>query len=325
MDLRDKHLSPQQIKDAEDFVRGRLLWYQPFIFADDFEVGEGMNFHDHYGGEVCSVHHPGIEITTKPDHFRACNQELRLIYDHLMDSLVGELGDISQMSFAEFGCNSGYFMYALSLRGAQRTIGFDFAANTELFAFLNSILGTTSEFRWAEWDSLHHEVRHAEFEEVDVTMSLAVTPHIADPVQHLCYLCDRARKAVFFWIPISTKDDLSITFSDPNHHQDPDLDFPVNINSGVQVSRPLLRKILAESGFEDIREVAPLSISPEWDTFISQHAAYIAFRTRNLKTAVSGGRYARPTPLPSPPNQGVFRRMRERLGRTRRHLTRKNG
>jgi hypothetical protein len=315
MDLRSKKLTPQQIKAAEGFILERLLWYQPFIFSNDLEVGEGMNFHDVYQGEIASV----SSAVTDHAYFSKCNHELRQIYEHIVDSLVKQLGDISRLSFAEFGCNSGYFMYALSLRGAKRTIGFDFAANTELFAFLNSILGTNSEFRWAEWDSLHHKVRHAEFEEVDVTMSLAVTPHIADPVQHLCYLCDHATKAVFFWIPISTKDDLSITFSDPNHHQDPDLDFPVNINSGVQISRPLLRKILSESGFEDIREVEPLSISPQWDRFVGQHAAYVAFRTREFKTAISGGRYARPAP-----SQPAHKRtIRERLGQARRSLIRK--
>jgi hypothetical protein len=314
MDLRGKNLTPEQIQRAEEFVRYHLLWYQPFIFADDFETGEGMNFHDRYTDNVCSIYRPGIEAPNDPTHFRECNQLLRELYEQLTDSLVHQLGNISKLSFAEFGCNSGYFMYALSLRGAKQTIGFDFAPNQDLFEFLNSILGTNSEFRWAEWDSLHHTVRHAEFEKVDVTMSLAVTPHILDPVQHLCYLCDRARKAVFFWIPINEKDDLSVTFSDPHYHQDPNLDFPVNINSGVQLSRPLLRKILIESGFEDIREVKPTSISPQWDRFVVQHAAHVAFRTRDFVTAISGGRYARPA-LPR-----YKLTPRERFGRWRRRV-----
>jgi hypothetical protein len=289
MDLRGK-LTPQQIKEAEGFVIRRLLWYQPFIFSDDFEVGEGMNFHDEYQGETGSV----SSDVTNLAHFRKCNRELRRIYEHIVDSFVEQLGDISGLSFAEFGCNSGYFMYALSLRGARKTIGFDFAPNTELFEFFNSILGTNSEFRWAEWDSLHHTIRHSDLEEVDATMSLAVTTHIPDPIYHLAYLCDRARRAVLFWVSVSDKADLSVTFSNPDYHRDPDLDFPLNINSGVTLSRPLVRLILRESGFGEIHEIEPLKIDSQWDKFCKYTAGFIGLRTEDRKTALTGGRFARP-------------------------------
>ena len=44
MDLRDRHLTPRQIRELHRFIRRRKLGYQPFVFTDTLEVGEGHKF-----------------------------------------------------------------------------------------------------------------------------------------------------------------------------------------------------------------------------------------------------------------------------------------
>src|SRR5436190_14384365 len=150
MDLRPYNLTAEQIEKAKGFISNRLLWYQPFIITDTLETGEGMNFRDHQG-ERGSVYWPDAPAAIRElivrdlDRFRSGNEGLRQIYERLIDALIRELGKVSELTFAEVGCNSGYFVHALGLRGAKRTIGFDFAVNYDLFAWFNEILGTRSE------------------------------------------------------------------------------------------------------------------------------------------------------------------------------------
>ncbi len=46
MDLRHLKLSADQIKQLHQFIRERKLGYQPFIFTDSLQVGEGQRFRD---------------------------------------------------------------------------------------------------------------------------------------------------------------------------------------------------------------------------------------------------------------------------------------
>ncbi len=332
MDLRDRNLTEKDISRIHDFILLRKLCYQPFIFRDDLEVGEGMEFHDgeFSGGEVYwKGADPRAASLVKDEalaHFRECNAALRKIYEHFLDSLTSQLGDISRMSFAEVGCNSGYFLYGLGLRGAARTIGFDFTLYEEVFGWFNRVLGTGAEFRWAEWDSLHHELRYAEMPEVDVALSVAVTCHLPDALYHLAYLCDRSRKAVFFWSPVNERADLSLSFGEPAKYQN-SLNFPICFDNDVRPSVPLLRLALEQSGFADIREVEPPpGLSPQWLEWYRNQKGYIAFRTDDRKTALSGVKARRDLPEDHPEVVGRRDRkalvsgVRGRLGRARRRL-----
>lgn len=332
MDLRDRNLSPQDISQIHHFIIQRKLCYQPFIFSDDLEVGEGLKFHDgeFAGGEVYwKGADPGAASLVKDEelaHFRECNATLRKIYEHFLDSLTSQLGDISRMSFAEVGCNTGYFLHGLALRGAARTVGFDFTINDEVFAWFNRVLGTNSEFHWAEWDSLNHRLQYAEMPEVDVALSVAVTCHLSDALHHIAYLCDRARKAVFFWSPVSEHGDLSLSFGDPAKYPN-SLNFPVCFDNEVRPSVPLLRLALEKSGFADIRELEPPpDLSPPWLDWYRQQKGYIAFRTGDRKSALSGVKARRDLPLDHPEAVGgggansLVSDVRGRLGRARRRL-----
>ncbi|HEX6296941.1 MAG TPA: hypothetical protein VFZ74_10215 [Burkholderiales bacterium] len=44
MDLRERNILPEQIVELHDFIVRRKLAYQPFIFREDLETGEGLNF-----------------------------------------------------------------------------------------------------------------------------------------------------------------------------------------------------------------------------------------------------------------------------------------
>jgi len=306
MDLRDRNLTPEQIKDVEKFILKQKMAYQPFIFTDTLETGAGQKFHDGEGkgGRVYWENPPedlppavrGI-LTDDPVHFRECNRVARCIYDYFVDSIVENLGDISKLSFAEVGCNTGYFLHALALRGAAKCIGFDFTPNADVFAWFNNVLNITNEFRFAEWDSLSHCLYHAEMPQVDVTLTVAVTCHIADPIHHLAYLCDHSKKAIFLWSPVNRDEGLSISYGKPNKYADYSLSWPVNIDNEVRPSIPMIRLGLQEAGFGDIREVkCPDNLSTRWKGWYMNQIGYIALRTQAVKTALAGGRFRRPVP-----------------------------
>lgn len=86
MDLRDKKLTPQDLAKIHEFIIDRKLGYQPFIFTDTLEVGEGLKFHDgeNAGAEVYwrdadpRVSDNLVKNEDLP-HFRECNAALREI------------------------------------------------------------------------------------------------------------------------------------------------------------------------------------------------------------------------------------------------------
>jgi SAM-dependent methyltransferase len=301
MDLRHKNLTVQSLRDIHRFIIQRKLAYQPFIFTDTLEVGEGLKFHD---GETSAGNvywenaDPRVRdlLVTEPIRFRDANQQLRIIYEHFLDTLVVQLGgDISQLTFAEIGCNTGYLLHGLAIRGAKRCLGYDFTNNVEVFAWFDKVLGISNEFYFAEWDSLTHCLRYAELPEVDVILSVAVTCHLADPVQHLAYLCDHARKAVFLWAPVNDQSDLTISFGSPSKYPNA-LDWPLSFDNDVRLSIPLVRLCMTQSGFEDIFEVQPPVLPQRWREWYFFQRGYVAFRTKPIKTALGGGKRVRTLP-----------------------------
>jgi hypothetical protein len=299
LDLRNRKLSREQIGNLHDFIVRRKLAYQPFIFSDDLETGEGLKFiNDGAGG---NIHWKNADprvtdlVTDDLESFRRENAALRAIYDDFVGQIASRIG-VSGLSFAEIGCNTGYFLFALALKGARRCIGYDFTNNSRVFSWFNRILGTRCEFQFSEWDSFQHRLRYARLPKVDVTLSVAVTCHLVDPIHHLTYLCERAAKAVFFWCPVNDQDALSLTYGYPARYPN-SLDWPLGFDNDVKISIPLLRLTLAQCGFEDIHEIQPPDGLPDkWKRWHRRQRGYVALRTSRARTAYSGGQIQRMPP-----------------------------
>lgn len=302
MDLRSKRLTPEQIEQVEDYIIQGKLAYQPFIFTDTLETGPGEKFHDGetkggrvYWEDAPEDLSPTIKeiLTDDPAHFRECNGVVRYIYNYFIDSITGALGDISGLSFAEVGCNTGFFLHSLGVRGAGRCIGIDYTRNEEVFKWFNNVLGLNSEFRFGEWNALKHRLLYTKMPKVDVTLTIAVMCHIADPLYHLSYLCDHSAKAVFVYTPVNKDTGLSVSYGAPAKYPN-SLSWPLGFDNAVRPSVPLLRMGLQEAGFEDIREIkCPEGLSQRWQDWYCSQIGLLAFRTRDVRTALGGGRKKR--------------------------------
>ncbi|MEZ0373794.1 MAG: class I SAM-dependent methyltransferase, partial [Candidatus Sericytochromatia bacterium] len=178
--------------------------------------------------------------------YSASNNKLRKTYTHIVNSIEAHLGPLKPYSVGEIGCNTGYFLLELSRRGARKTVGYDRANYAPAISLMNSILGTNTQFRNAWYDPSTQSVRGAE--KFDIVLSSHVICHLSDTLQHLAYLGSMARKALFIWTPVSPKDDLSITFSEPNKYYKGDV-FPFCFDFDVLPSRKMVRKSLELMGF----------------------------------------------------------------------------
>ncbi|MDX2255997.1 MAG: class I SAM-dependent methyltransferase [Pseudanabaenaceae cyanobacterium bins.39] len=302
MDLRNKNLSREDIEQAKRLIIEKQFWYQPFIFSDTLEVGEGQNFCDRYS-KLANVYWEDSDIKVGSEflpeslsHFRECNDKLRELYEYYLDVLANNLGDdVHDLEFAEVGCNSGYFLHGLALRGAKKCKGYDMGNFKQAFEWFNRVFGLHSEFHFAEWDKLNHRLNHADFPVVDVTLTAHVLVHLPDPMHHLAYLCDHTKKAIFILTFFNKHDDLSVSFGNPSKYI-PDLDYPINFDNGVSFSVPLLELALKQSGFEKIIQVdLPEHLEDMWNEdfgrrvfdFPVEGKAFIAFRTKDIKTALS--------------------------------------
>jgi hypothetical protein len=299
LDLRSRGISSHQLAQLHEFIVTRKLAYQPFIFSDDLETGEGYRFINHGAGGNLHWKNAAASVsdllTDDPAAFRRENAALRTIYDDFVGQIASRIG-VSGLSFAEVGCNTGYFLYALDLKGARRSIGYDFTNNSRVFSWFNKILGTRCEFHFSEWDSFQHRLRYALLPKVDVTLSVAVTCHLVEPIHHLTYLCERAAKAVFFWCPVNDQDALSLTYGYPARYPN-SLAWPLGFDNDVKISIPLLRLTLAQCGFEDIHEIQPPDGLPDkWKRWHRMQRGYIALRTSQARTAYSGGQIQRMPP-----------------------------
>lgn len=319
MDLRKHSISDAQLKVLQDMVMRQRLVYQPFIISDDLEVGAGQHFIEgaghrqmiHWQGPDAQKHE---RLTTNPEFFRASNAHLRRIYESLLDFVARELGDLGSLTCAEIGCNAGYFLYGLALRGARRCLGFDIIPNEPLFQTLNEILGTRCEFRMAEWDCVNHRLQNAVLPEVDVALTSAFTVHVVDAIYHLAYICDHSRRAVFVFSTVNNDSHLSVSYGEPSKYYKA-LDWPVSLDNGVKLSVPLLRSCLSQAGFEDIRELAaPADLPPEWARWFGYHKAYLALRTSDKRSALSTNSRRYTLPARSTPAKGPWRKVKSLLG-----------
>ncbi len=286
MDLRSFIRKEEQLLIAKKFVIDGLMNYQPFLFSEDLEVGAGYEF---LGGEFQGlVYWPSVpqEALNSPDlsrffinnsgkhQFTAANQCLRVMYDHFVDEICSRIGDISQTTFAEIGCNSGYFPLSFSSRGARESVGYDRENYSNVFALLNDILGTNAQFIHQSYNGRTQSI--PDCGSYDVVASVAVLCHLADPLQHLAFLGSIARKAIFIWTPITNDDDYCIRFGEPNQYYEND-DFPLCFDNKTMPSSKLLKKSLELMGFTNIYEIRNIEGGMP-DHWYKKHNAILAMR-----------------------------------------------
>jgi len=326
MDLRGIGFSAGDLDEILGFIVGRKLSYQPFRFTDRHEVGEGLAFvtRTSAGRTKAVVDWPNApaEIAhllvpaEQRRAFRDANDELGSVYDHFVRHIVENVGaDPGTLDFAEFGCNTGYFLYRLAQRGAGRTIGMDFTYNRGVFDFFNRKLGVAAEFRFSEWDSLRHRPRYADVPKVDVCLSVAVLCHLSDPLHHLSYLCAKADRAIFVWTPTRPSQELFMAFGRPGLFNE-SLAWPASFDNDVALSRGLLELCLRECGFEDLRPVEPIPLQIFGADYWTHQTGILALRTRRAATVYTGGKRRRQLPsdyilswLPRPIGSLISRKM----------------
>lgn len=315
MDLRPYKLTDNQIDTAISFIKKDLLCYQPYILRDTLEVGEGQNFHDGYDrkqiykNNVYADYDLGLGRPQASDlaHFRACNADYRKLYESFADQLVAHFGaEFPALRFAEIGTNSGLHLFNLATRGAKHCIGYDWNDMSGLFRWLNEILGTQVNFKQTIWNRFTHELEGVPDATADVMISSVVLNHQVDYLQHLAFLCDNAKRAVFLWVltePSDADDGVEaawqyraskkyyISYCEPNalhplrDSKDwPGNPFPTCYDHGICISEPLLKRSLQYLGFDEIHDMKIPDVAPGWQPFVQGFRPYLAIRTRDAKS-----------------------------------------
>jgi hypothetical protein len=96
--------------------------------------------------------------------------------------------------------------------------------------------------------------------------------------------------------------DLSIHFGEPGRYPE-SLAWPLAFDNDVRPSVRLLRMCLERAGFEDIRELpCPDWLPPEWQGWFRSQKGFLAFRTADVRTALTpgGGKRRRSLPPEAP-------------------------
>ena len=241
------------------------------------------------------------------------------------------------LTFAEIGCNTGVTLLKLAEMNAKKVYGYDWSDYNELFDWFNKILDTNTNvnFQRGYWDNLRHNFciydedksndkdflkknshlirkNRDKFElamamreniitydipEVDVMINTIYTNHQYDPMQFIAQCCDKAKKAVFFWMLIhpSSGDKHVIKYPDALPHENffhqHDLPFPLNYRNDVRMSVPLIRSVLQACGFSDFKCFQHPNISPEFESWgVGENGDWKMFyakRTDDIKSGFS--------------------------------------
>ena len=299
MDLRPFIKTQQQLDRGLALIRSGHLFYQPFILADDVEAGEGQNLHDEYKDALSlhdmNVYAPNYAVGDRRqppdlDWFRKCNAEYRRIYEHIADEICRLSGQhIGELTVAEIGCNTGLTLFNLAMRGAKACYGYDWNDMAPVFGWLNGLLGTQVHFQQGNYSNLSHRFNEFDVGEADIMVNTVFTNHQCDPLQFLCYLCDRARKGLFLWALVDPGiDEPCILYpAPPDHHRimPNDRPFPLYFYNGVALSEPLLRLALERLGFGEVTHLPKLPLAGGWDRFQEGFRMYYAKRTSEVRSA----------------------------------------
>lgn len=303
MDLREFPLSVEQRRRAFELLKAGYLRYQPFIIADDIEGGAGQTLADpsveleHVFDDTAyydpAMHSGPGRLATNLAGFRAGNAEWRSFFDAISELIVRRLGrELTSLSIGEIGCNAGLHLFNLARRGAVNCTGYDRTDFAETFELLNEVLGTAVRFELGNWDSLTHRFEGALVPEHDLMISGAVLNHQSDPLQHLAFVCDRARRAVLLWVQTAPDLDRSggaepcaLVFpGDPTKCLGY-MPFPHYFNAEIRFSEPLLLVSLRELGFGKVEKITLPCPTPRWRWFTESFPVFLATRTEDRKSA----------------------------------------
>ncbi|AON56463.1 class I SAM-dependent methyltransferase [Herbaspirillum seropedicae] len=259
MDLRKYALPRHDIDQAMT-----VLNYQPFIISDDVFTGVAYSWiYDENGGRRVYSRNEFVFDRTECsaelfERAGAANQQLRLIYDSILDTLAEKFPGCS---FADMACNNGYFVIGAAQRGMTDCVGYDGADYSESIDFLNRVTGVNTRFVQTHYDSWRHWADG--FEMADVVLASQVMQHISDPLYFLSFLASRAKKALVLFTGMGDTEEYQVYYQDPNRFYS-NKPFPTGFDNDVGLSKGLLFKSLDLLGFDEIVEI------PRQDNWLPQ-------------------------------------------------------
>ena len=241
------------IATREQVLRGAgLLDYQPFILADDVQTGIGYDWL--YGGEdlgryVAFRDQVSPEVWTR---FITANGQLRSMYDDWVDSVCRH--SVGKESVLDVACSSGYFLQAFARKGFRECVGYDLLDKTEVFAYLNGILGTDTRFIQQRYDSWTHQLPGCQ--PADIVIASAILLHLSDPLYFLHFLGTVTKKILFLFTRVIQAEEYVLLYHEPNlyYKDDP---FPVCFDNNNHISTGLLHLSLRKMGFREVIELKP--------------------------------------------------------------------
>ena len=113
--------------------------YQPFRFSDGAVTGVGANY----------VYGSALRIARKTEvgeeefsRFEAANRKLAAMYEFFIEEAVAAVGgSMNGLTYCDFACNGGYFVYRMAQRGATDAVGVDVLNMEDAFSYANAALG----------------------------------------------------------------------------------------------------------------------------------------------------------------------------------------
>jgi SAM-dependent methyltransferase len=340
MDLRPYLADrPKMLKAGAKFVETAQLFYQPFILADGFEVGEGQNLVENYRGcesaldnnvSLAPQYLPlwkgnSRKLAVDSKYFSQCNHRYRLCYERIADTIAAKV-NLSSSTVMELGCNTGLTLFYLAQRGAGRCIGIDSNDYRSQFHWLNATLGTHVTFHRDNYDNIKHQLRR-DPGCFDVVVNTVFLNHQSDPLLCLAYLADRARAGIFLWLLLNDSDDMVIQYGKVSgiHDLGAGKRFPGAFRNDVTISRPLLIESLHGLGFDDVEFIeAPLDPDSAPPESLAPFTMLYARRTAPVRSALARlSLFTRAKFAVGRADQRLFKgaiRRMVRLGRFLRHL-----
>ncbi len=267
MDLRKYIKNSDQLEEAKQLIIEGVLGYQPFIFSDSLETGVGLEFEE--GEYLGLAYYPDIDkelIDKCPrlkrlildikyvNSFRKANETLSRLYDTFIDEICQKVGDVTNTTFLDVGCNSGYFPISFALKGVKEAAGCDREHNfSKTINLLNQILGTNAAFLNTHYDSWTHTIENCK--PYDVVTCVTVLMHISDTLFFLNTIGSLAKKALFIWTQLNDDPNNTIHYPDEPRGEYKDDKFPLCFDYKIHPSVPLLYKSLELMGFKKFYEL----------------------------------------------------------------------
>ena len=262
IDLTDARIDPRQV---DHLVQSCA--YQPYRMPGSTVTGAGLAFVKatdlRHASE--STDHPDRDLFLKESANQAAMYEQFLAY-------AGSFISSENASFLDVACNSGYFCYRMSQRGASRSVGVDVGDFAQTFDIINGALGTAATFLPGHYDMRKHELVGVGDEQFDVVFNTAFMCHSSDPTFLLEALAKRARKALLVFSKFSRDDNYVVRYSKTTsrYFMQP---YPLCFDAATEISDSLLLFALDQLGFSRVYEVPRkptwLPRSPEWRAFLA--------------------------------------------------------